>query len=120
MDEPLSIGTFYFKSIQTLQNAIKSMIETQEKVADEYFPSQAFNHLLKQGQTVTTYPVDFFAHWGTPEQLEDALYWAEPLEKPFPKTPITNLCCMGQTGSRMKQIDPTLPKACLPLLNVPM
>lgn len=120
MEEPLSVGTFYFKSSKTMQIAFEEMINSQEKVANEFFPSQAFNHLIKMGQTISCSPVDFFVHWGTPEQLEDTLYWATTTPPKETRHNTLTICCMGGTGSRMKQINPNIPKACLPFGNFQM
>ncbi|MGE3974617.1 MAG: NTP transferase domain-containing protein [Bdellovibrionales bacterium] len=79
MQEPVSAGVFYFKKGWDLITAIAKQMEQHQKVQGEYFPSLALNELLKNQKRVTTQEVDFFLHWGTPEQLQDFLKWQKIL-----------------------------------------
>lgn len=127
MSEPLSVGAFYVQSGQVMAEALTHMITHQVRVGQEYFPSLLFNRLIEQGRRVLLHDIDFFAHWGTPEQLEDVLYWQRVIKRIEAKPVFlhrdaifkTLVCCMGGTGSRMKSIS-LLPKAALPLCGIPM
>jgi NDP-sugar pyrophosphorylase family protein len=118
MTEPLSVGAFYFKHGQTMMSAFEDMVNQNEKVANEFFPSVAMNRLVQSGRSVALFDVDFFVHWGTPEQLEDVAYWTHtnwsfPTPEPVFKEAV---CCMGGTGSRMQGVSP-LPKALIPFFD---
>jgi NDP-sugar pyrophosphorylase family protein len=124
MREPLSVGVFYFKRGSDLIEAIKEQIETNERVAGEYFPSTAFNKLLENpNQVLVTQDVDFFIHWGVPDQLEDYKHWSlifgsdESLLKAH--TSFENVMCMGGTGERMKAYFDQ-PKALIQFDGTPM
>jgi NDP-sugar pyrophosphorylase family protein len=105
MAEPLSIGCFYVRDGEAMMQAITAMIEADQRVGDEFFPSLLFNALVERGQNVRLHDVDFFVHWGVPEQLADVLKWVRTLEGlhgSVPASPYVNVCCMGGAGVRMR------------------
>lgn len=122
--EPLSVGVFYFKRGGDLIRATEEQIANGETVAGEYFPSVAFNKLLRDGKTpIITSDVDFFIHWGVPEQLNDYTRWRNlfkyELAKKVPSSTFDNIMCMGGVGARMRTISEQ-PKALIPLQGQPM
>ena len=123
MEEPLSVGTFYVQSGRELVKALEKRIASDDRVANEFFPSVIFNDLMADKKTVGAFDVDFFIHWGVPSQLEDYEYWKRVIEKDYaPFTSdysVKNLCCMGGLGSRMKEVADE-PKALIPIQNKPM
>ena len=117
MNEPLSVGCFYVRDGNAMMRAITAMIAEDRKVSGEFFPSLIFNDLIKGGQTVRLQDVDFFVHWGVPEQLEDLLSWVRTCHKlaePPRAIDAVNVCCMGGVGARMRELG-TVPKALLPV-----
>jgi NDP-sugar pyrophosphorylase family protein len=125
MAEPLSVGVFYIKSGRRMITAIDQMIQQEERVSNEFFPSLLFNHLHRDGGRVGLIEVDFFIHWGLPEQLNDFLQWQKICSDPpsslgkegddLPE----NVICMAGLGRRMSRVD-SCPKALIPLDGKPM
>jgi NDP-sugar pyrophosphorylase family protein len=117
MQEPLSIGAFYVKSGRAMIESIQMLIESDDRVSGEFFPSLLFNHLVKQGRDVRLSDVDFFAHWGVPAQLEDVQRWVSVMNRLSRRTVASaavNVCCMGGAGVRMQQVSQA-PKALMPM-----
>lgn len=117
MNEPLSIGCFYVRDGRAMHRAISRMIDEDRRVSNEFFPSLLFNDLVASGMDIRLSDVDFFAHWGVPEQLDDVRKWVgacRQLANP-PATPdAVNVCCMGGAGARMQGVS-ALPKAFIPI-----
>jgi NDP-sugar pyrophosphorylase family protein len=126
MNEPLSVGVFYFKSGNEMISAFKKMITEDNRVAGEFFPSVSFNEFVSKNKNIKLIDVDFFIHWGLPAQLNDYNHWISFFKKlREPKTSqintfgIKNICCMGGLGSRMKSLG-NIPKALLKVESEPM
>jgi NDP-sugar pyrophosphorylase family protein len=79
MDCWQSCGLYYFQSGSLLKTYCREYREHGEKVNGEYFVSMVYDLILKDQQPVSVYPIDFFAQWGTPEDLAEYLYWSKGL-----------------------------------------
>jgi NDP-sugar pyrophosphorylase family protein len=123
MEEHLSVGAFFFQRGETMAKAIKQLVENDQRTANEFFPSVAFNQLVSDGKTVKLQDVDFFIHWGLPEQLEDFLRWknihTHTRKKNDERHLGKNIVCMAGLGRRMKGIDDA-PKALMDISDQPM
>jgi NDP-sugar pyrophosphorylase family protein len=123
MEEPLSVGVFFFRSGQTMTEVIKQLVEKNQRTANEFFPSVAFNQLISDGRSVKMQDVDFFIHWGQPEQLDDFMRWKNIHNHSRKKNNARhlgkNVVCMGGLGSRMKGTSDT-PKALMDVSGQPM
>ncbi len=125
MDEPLSIGLFYAKNGHAMMAAISRTIENDERVSGEYFPSLLFNHMAAEGRDVRLEPVDFFIHWGVPEQLRDFERWHAVISHDRDLRAVSgdgypeNVICMAGLGSRMKGASDQ-PKALTEVASTPM
>ena len=123
MEEPLSVGAFYVKSGRDLIEGIKHDIDNHNVAANEFFPTVAYNQLLRKNKKIYLSDVDFFIHWGIPEQLEDFNFWAHVMKKSFEPgqsfNDIKNICSMGGLGKRMKELS-NVPKALLDVGGLPM
>ena len=119
MNEPLSVGAFYVRDGRTMIQAISTMIAEDRRVSHEFFPSLLFNDIVEAGGHVRLQDVDFFIHWGVPEQLEDMRGWvrtARALATPPQPRDAENVCCMGGSGARM-QGHSALAKALIPVAD---
>jgi NDP-sugar pyrophosphorylase family protein len=117
MSEPLSIGTFYVRDGRAMSAALEAMVGADRRVSDEFFPSLLFNDLVAAGKEVRLHDVDFFVHWGVPEQLEDLRHWVHTCRRLAEAPPITeavNACCMGGAGARLQGYS-AVPKAFIPI-----
>ncbi|MBT3407236.1 NTP transferase domain-containing protein, partial [Candidatus Woesearchaeota archaeon] len=114
-----SVGTFYFKSGSDMLDVIEKQITNNKRVASEFYPSEIFNELLNQNIEVYLYDVDFFIHFGLPEQLNDFNHWSVVMNHKPIRTEIKNICIMGGLGKRMKVLS-NEPKALIKFRNLPM
>ncbi|MDD2344617.1 MAG: sugar phosphate nucleotidyltransferase [Bacteroidales bacterium] len=119
MLEPLSIGVYYFSNSSVMLENIRTLIENEEKIAGEYYPSVIYNKLIGSGLKVLIYEIKSFIHLGTPEQYEDAHVWNQIMNSENPENNIPILEMMCGTGSRMKDIS-EMNKAGLPIHSKPM
>ncbi|HNQ67658.1 MAG TPA: hypothetical protein PKN32_04720 [Bacteroidales bacterium] len=104
MNEFLSVGVFYFKEGAILKEKILRLIEDDNRIAGEYYPSVVFNYLINDSLIILKYDITNFVHIGLPEQLEDALHWQRVFKNFNLKnsTPVCMMMC--GTGERMKAI----------------
>ena len=124
MQEELSIGLFYIKSGIDMITSIHSLVKKNIKVSNEFFPSLIFNELLKKKKKIITYNLDYFIHWGIPEQLEDYISWKNKILriknfKPSSTANNSSVICMGGKSSRIKKLN-LGNKAFINILSKPM
>ena len=122
MNEALSIGVFYCRDATLMLNTIAELIESEEKVADEFYPSMIYNHLVDRGINVSLFNVDSFVHLGLPQHFNDIQSWSSYINKTdniLETSSPLNCVLLGGKGSRMKNISP-LPKHLLPLADKTM
>jgi NDP-sugar pyrophosphorylase family protein len=123
MDEPLSVGTFYVKNGADMFEALRTMINDNERVNNEFYPSMIFNYLIQSGKEIRMHDVDFFIHWGEPNSYEDVKQWIQIDKLESNKEIVShshqNICCMGGLGERMKS-QSNKPKALIDTEGLPM
>jgi NDP-sugar pyrophosphorylase family protein len=100
----------------------RALIGRDHRIAGEFFPSLIFNEVVAGGGRVALRPVDFFIHWGVPEQLEDFNRWGRVVKARPPAQgdglPV-NIMCMAGLGTRVKALSDQ-PKALIPVEGKPM
>ena len=74
--EYTSSGAYYFKSASIMINYFEKVVENSLTVAGEYYVSSAVDLLAKDGLDAIVYPIQHFMQWGTPEDLEEYIYWS--------------------------------------------
>ena len=111
INEDLSIGVFYIKSGHDMINSISNLIKKNITVSNEYFPSLIFNELVKIKKKIIKVNIDYFIHWGVPDQLEDYKNWYEKITKIKKKeSQLLNnsnnelVMCMGGKSERIKKL----------------
>jgi NDP-sugar pyrophosphorylase family protein len=73
-----SPGVYYFKSGKLLKYYCRALVESGESVGGEYYVSLVYNRMVKDGLKIgVPNNVEYFCQWGTPEDLENYLYWAK-------------------------------------------
>ncbi len=77
MEEFASSGTYYFSTGKILLDSLNAMIREKNSINGEYYISLAYKNLLKNNKKVTVYPLQHFFQWGTPEDLEEYLFWSK-------------------------------------------
>jgi hypothetical protein len=88
-----------------LKTSIADTITTNNRAANEFYPSVAFNYLIDKGLQIDLYNVSNFIHLGLPEHLDDVLHWKRVFT--LQNEPNENLVCMMMcgTGERMKVVS---------------
>jgi len=76
MDCYQSSGTYYFKNGSILLNCFQELINNQTSLYGEYYVSLVYNELIKKKMKVYIYEIPIFLQWGTPDDLEEYLYWS--------------------------------------------
>ena len=106
-EEPAASGTFYFSSGKLLLDASKWLIDKGEVVNGEFYVSLLFNYFPLKGMRTLTFQISHFMQWGTPEDLEEFLFFAKKVPLNFKKNVVgfPALTLMAGKGNRMKSID---------------
>lgn len=77
-----SPGLYYFKTGAIMKSALSSLIRSNETIGGEYYVSMAFNYLVEEGCKVwCPTNVEHFCQWGTPDDLNDYLFWINSVRK---------------------------------------
>lgn len=71
-----SPGVYYFKSGMLMKKYCKALILSNQSINGEYYASLPYNFMVKDGLKIwVPICVDKFCQWGTPEDLEEMLFW---------------------------------------------
>ncbi len=71
-----SPGVYYFRSGSLLKKYCQKLVDMKDELNGEYYASLPYNYMVKDGLKVwIPVNVDFFCQWGTPEDMEEFLYW---------------------------------------------
>jgi NDP-sugar pyrophosphorylase family protein len=69
------VGTFWFKKVQFFNQGLKSLIDKNIKINDEYYVDSLMGELINLGLNVKVFEVDNYLCWGTPNDYETFIYW---------------------------------------------
>lgn len=73
-----SCGAYYFRTGQLMVDYFIKSIETDNSLNGEYYASLVYNLLIQDGLKVSVFDeIKHFCQWGTPEDLEEFLYWQD-------------------------------------------
>jgi NDP-sugar pyrophosphorylase family protein len=78
--EYASSGTYYFASGLLAKQYCKTTIERDINLNGEYYMSLVYNPMVEDGRHIRVYEIPFFLQWGTPQDLEDYLYWHQTFD----------------------------------------
>lgn len=78
-----SPGTYYFKNGVIMEKYCQMLTEHEEcAINGEYYASLPYNFMVKDGLKVwIPTNVEYFCQWGTPEDMEDFVYWTDRIRK---------------------------------------
>lgn len=76
MDSYQSSGTYYFKSGNLLKKYCQLLIDKSLHVNNEYYASMIYSLMTEDKLKTYVYEISKFCQWGTPEDLEEFLYWS--------------------------------------------
>jgi NDP-sugar pyrophosphorylase family protein len=84
--EPASSGVYYVRSWKMFCRFAEKVMREGIQVAGEHYVSLLYNPMVKMGLKVITYKIDKFICWGTPEDVEQYLFWSDYFRNDVPKT----------------------------------
>lgn len=127
MDDWTSSGTYYFRKGAYIKKYIKEIEKRPElKINNEFYVSQLFQLMKEDGLKIFVYEVPYMLQWGTPEDLEEYLYWSDYF-KHKEKSAMSNfqydmniLMLMAGEGKRFSSLGNYLPKPFIDVGDKPM
>jgi NDP-sugar pyrophosphorylase family protein len=75
-EEFASTGVYYIESWKLYRKYANLILNNDIKVGNEYYASLIYNPMVADGITVGLFEVEKFICWGTPEDLEQFLFWS--------------------------------------------
>lgn len=77
-----SPGLYYFRNGALMKHYLQALMESGNSINGEYYASMPYNTMVADGLRVwCPNMATRFCQWGTPEDLQDYLYWVETLRK---------------------------------------
>lgn len=77
MDCFQSSGTYYFRTGAVVKKYFQQLMDNKVELNGEYYVSLVYNELKKDNLNIYIYEIPFMLQWGTPEDLEEYLYWSD-------------------------------------------
>lgn len=76
-----SSGTYYFKTGDILKKYFKKIMDQKMSLNGEYYVSMVYNLLCQDKLQTLIYKIPYMLQWGTPQDLEEYLYWSRYFKK---------------------------------------
>lgn len=77
-----SPGVYYFKSGKLLKEYCRKLVATGKTLDGEYYVSLLYQQMILDGLRIgVPKNVNQFCQWGTPEDLQDYLYWVNAVQR---------------------------------------
>ena len=70
MDEPASSGVYYFKSFGMMKEYFQRLVDSGERVNNEFYVTMPYNLMIQDGLNVIHVPVENYMCLGTPKDVE--------------------------------------------------
>lgn len=84
MDCHQSSGTYYFKKGNYIPYYFDKLYQSRQHVNGEYYVSQVYSLMQKEGLRTYVYTLENFLQWGTPEDVEQYLFWSQLFAQKVP------------------------------------
>lgn len=81
VEEFASTGVYYFESWKTFKHYANELLKRKETVASEYYCSLIYNSMVRDNNRICLFEVEKFICWGTPEDLQEYLFWSDYFAK---------------------------------------
>lgn len=76
-----SPGVYCFKTGAYLKKYCRKLVDSGQTLNGEYYASMPYNFMVKDGLKVwVPTGIDYFCQWGTPEDMEESVYWLRLME----------------------------------------
>ena len=77
-----SAGTYYFKKGSYVKKYFQELMDRKMALNGEYYVSMVYELLIEAGlKTIVYDKMPHFCQWGTPEDMQDYLYWSGIFER---------------------------------------
>jgi NDP-sugar pyrophosphorylase family protein len=77
-----SPGAYYFKNGDQMNYFLKRAIDEDLSLNGEFYVSLVYNLMIEEGLYINVYDqINHFCQWGTPEDLEEYMYWHSIFER---------------------------------------
>lgn len=77
-----SPGTYFFKTGTLLKKYCEMLVSSDQSINGEYYASLPYNFMVKDGLNVwVPTEIEHFCQWGTPEDLQEYLFWTETVRR---------------------------------------
>lgn len=111
-----SAGVYYYKSGKLLKKYFQKTIDREKMINGEYYASIPYNYMVEDGLKVwVSTACKTFCNWGTPQDLEDYLFWIRTIERM--ESTMNILIPMAGAGQRFVNAGYTTHKPVLPVLD---
>lgn len=126
MSELASNGIYYFKSGKILKHYFQKLYDQNITVGGEFYVSEVYNLMIKDGLKVVCPLIKHMLQWGTPHDLEiyqkwsDCFHYEKQEEKAICPPNTSMIVSVAGHGTRFAKDGYTLPKAYLPIDGRPM
>ncbi len=79
--DPLLVGTFWFRTGQILKTAIEELKRADLRVNGELYLDSVFNQMIASGLDIRSLQLTGYINWGDPDSFKVAKYWSETFLK---------------------------------------
>jgi len=121
--EPASVGIYYFKNFEIFKFFSKKLLNKKKKIHKEYYVSLVYNEMINVGLNVIKTSVEKFICLGTPEDLDQYLFWYNVFNNKninIKNYNQTNLIPLAGAGDRFKIKKYKVRKPFISIQNKPM
>ncbi len=77
LQEYASAGTYYFSKGRYIREYFNRLMKNKIGKNGEYYVSLVYNLMNDDGLSTYVYEIEKFLQWGTPEDLEEYMWWSE-------------------------------------------
>jgi NDP-sugar pyrophosphorylase family protein len=127
MNEYASNGTYYFSSGSLVKKYFQMLIDSDNKINNEFYVSVVYNFMIKDGLEVGIFEIEKMLQWGTPYDLECYRNWSDYFKNIIKSQPkiscpkdTTLILPMAGKGSRFSEDGYETPKPLLDINGLPM
>ena len=77
-----SPGLYYFRTGALLKKYCQKLVDSGQELKGEYYASMPYNFMVQDGLKVwVPTDIDYFCQWGTPEDMQESVYWMDIMKK---------------------------------------